>query len=300
MKKKVTSSQTSGLKRHLGVVTPSEAPTPRGQDKEASAALVDQPTVTIADGPQVVFAPREGLDFLQGLEEAFLALVLDHPEAWCSDDTSLRDFLSPFDISRAKGAGSRPGYYVFRFGTLGERGRASLTGGQPKIKWTEIEEKGEDHRGQIIARTKRHFRVDISEVFDRPLPEILLYISRGMGESGRIEMTSGGRVSRAMTRYMENPRRVVGCYVYHSPAFDFSLTRYYSGLCNVSYRPRHVDKDTQGAGSTKKSKKTGCYPRRGGGPYRKLYSQTSFDDVGKKIDEWLRQRGDLPLLPLPG
>ena len=33
--------------------------------------------------------------------------ILRHPEAWCSDDTRLNDFLSPFDISFATRPGSK-------------------------------------------------------------------------------------------------------------------------------------------------------------------------------------------------
>lgn len=123
---------------------------------------------------KIEMAPRDKLRFLGELE-TFLLEILRHPEALITDESSLWDFCT-YDSEQAVGFGSKPGHFLFR-----QRYRR---GGFPYdptdgSQWEEttIEVRALPFRKMTVRKILRHTGVDISPVFDKPIPIVLRFIT---------------------------------------------------------------------------------------------------------------------------
>jgi hypothetical protein len=129
------------------------------------------------DKIEIEWAPREKLRFLGALE-TFLLKLLRYPEALITDESSLWDFCL-FDSEDAIGRSNKPGYYLFK--------KKFRRGGFPFIldedpKWEEriIESRALPFRKMTARKIFRHTGVDISSVFDEPIPIILHFIAENI------------------------------------------------------------------------------------------------------------------------
>ena len=117
------------------------------------------------------FAPQEKLKFVGLLWDEFCEKVLQM-EACISDESYISDFHDLFSDS-SKAIGEEGEYYIFK--------RKWKRGFEKKWR-VDIEKipkkKCLDYKKLYINRTKEIFGVDISEVYDRPIPEVLYFISK--------------------------------------------------------------------------------------------------------------------------
>jgi hypothetical protein len=127
-------------------------------------------------------APQEQLRFVEKLLDVFLDRVLDHPEAIVTDLTVIRHFTS-YDIEDSIGKGTKPGHYLFKqrvWRKVNPDGSINLH--KPKsvddYKEEIIEVKAIHERKWIIRKCRRVFGVDISDVYDKNIPEVMLYIMK--------------------------------------------------------------------------------------------------------------------------
>jgi len=140
----------------------------------------------------IEFAPQEQLLFVRNLLPIFLDTIIGHPEALVTDLTKISHFIN-FDIEDSIGKGKKPGYYLF---SLKIRRRKNQDGTinlhQPEsdadYKEEIWERKAIHNRKWIIRKCKRIFDVDITDCYEKEIPEILQYIMANMPKEKAIEL----------------------------------------------------------------------------------------------------------------
>jgi len=114
-------------------------------------------------------------DFLDIFMEK--VIYLDDPdfdgEFLVTDESILRDFGPREDIERAKGPSGKLGNFIFEDRWQRKNIKSGPLSG---VKITQWEAQGIPWRKIITERTMKIFRVDITNVFDKPIYEILEHI----------------------------------------------------------------------------------------------------------------------------
>ena len=133
-------------------------------------------------------APREQLLFLEKLEEIFLDKILGHPEALVTDESLIFDFCT-FDIEHSIGKGKKAGTNIFKY--YKRIPKKDLFGNLEKgfiKKDIFIESKAIHYRKWIIRKCKRFFNVDITDYYDKYLPELLKFIMQNLSKEKALEL----------------------------------------------------------------------------------------------------------------
>jgi hypothetical protein len=111
---------------------------------------------------------KEKLIFLKRIEKIFLDEILPE-ESFVTDESTLNDFISMFDISRSI-KHVKDNKYLFEITTVSSNFKDRKT--------THIIIEGEDNKFRITHLVKEKFDLDISDKFNLPFPELFIYISK--------------------------------------------------------------------------------------------------------------------------
>lgn len=144
--------------------------------------------LVVAQTPQIEFAPREKLRFVEHIEQLVLKL-LRHPEALVSDESTLWDFCIN-DADDAIGPGKGWASYLFKRKFY--RGKA-LDGLRNETLWQEVEYEARavPFKQMTIRKILRNTGVDIAPVFDEYLPVIFQYIAARISRERSAVLSSG-------------------------------------------------------------------------------------------------------------
>lgn len=123
--------------------------------------------------PKIILAPQEAISFVREFADEFLEKILDCPEALITDESRLRDFSS-FDAENAIGPGKKPGTFLFRQ----KFRRGPFVNKDAPWDIREIEVPARHFKPDIVAKVRLAYGVDITHVFEKPLPEVLQFIEK--------------------------------------------------------------------------------------------------------------------------
>ncbi len=122
---------------------------------------------------KITIASQEQLLFMKSILPIFLDKILGHPEALVTDKTNISDF-SGFSVEDSVGKGIKPGHYLFKY--------MVSKGNKKNFKEIIFECKAIHYQKWIIRKCKRFFGVDITDCYNKPLPEVLHYIIKNMSK----------------------------------------------------------------------------------------------------------------------
>lgn len=129
---------------------------------------------------KIVPASQKKAQMVQSLGDKFILDVLGIDGALWTDETYISDFtFFSYDIRKAVREGSKQGLFVFQYRVyIGPPGLALKRDRKNKNNWEirEVEAEAKDVRGDIIRKAEDVFGVNITEVYDKYLTDIIMYI----------------------------------------------------------------------------------------------------------------------------
>jgi hypothetical protein len=126
----------------------------------------------------ITSASNEKLIFNKKIENIFLEFIIE--EAYITDESTLLDFISMFDISYSKGQ-NKEGLYIFEI-----KSKRNLK--DTKYETSLFECEGTNEQEELINKINNIFNIDVSDSLSLPLPLLFQKIQKETSQEIKIKL----------------------------------------------------------------------------------------------------------------